>query len=188
MTVSVNLLPWRVEKRERETKEFISFSIAGAVVAILIVLAMYFYVSSLENEQRSLNKRLEREIKIMDTRIAQIKKIKQLRSALISRMSIIQSLQETRPLTVHLVDEIIKVLPKGIHIEKIERKGDLILITGFVESNSSVSVMMRNIHDSHWINYPRLSEIKKSTSGGETKNVFRLSFTLKPKNVFKMIM
>lgn len=185
----VNLLPWRDARREKEKKEYITLAIMTATFSIIVLGLIYFYVSSLASDQTALNNRLEREILIMDKRIIEINKLKKLRTALISRMSIIQKLQETRPLTVHLVDEIIKVVPKGMYITKIERKGDTVVITGNVESNSSVSIFMRNIDEDHWINHPNLSEIKTvEKQKGSTYKIFRLSFILKPKNAFNLIM
>lgn len=178
----INLLPWREQKREQEKKLFTTMLLSSAVAASLLVLLINYYAEHLINNQTARNKLLQNEIAILDKQIKEIKKLKQVREALISRMYIIRNLQSTRTLMVHLFDELIKVIPAGIYITKLERKNDIVSLWGYTESNTNVSLLMKSIENNEWLQNPALSEIKKMDDKNQpADNEFKLSFILKPK-------
>lgn len=177
----INLLPWRELKRELDKKQFTTFLAGALVVAVAIVVILNYYMSTLISDQSQRNHRLTVEINRLDRQIGEIKKLKEVKEALISRMNIIQNLQATRPLTVHLFYEIVKILPDGIYINKLERKGNVVTIDGYSESNTYISILMRRIEKDKWLQSPRLGEIKKRKNQKKrAKNSFVLSFLLKP--------
>ncbi|KTD23723.1 pilus assembly protein PilN [Legionella israelensis] len=183
----INLLPWRELKREQEKKWFTTMLVLGLVVAAFIVFILNYYAKSIVENQISRNQRLKDEITRLDKQIAEIKNLKQIREALISRMLIVQNLQSTRILTVHLFDELIKVMPEGVYITQMERKEDIVTVWGYAQSNTNISELMRNIERNQWIRNPILTEIKKPTAEQKSQeivqeNEFRLSFVLKPDN------
>ncbi len=177
----INLLPWREKEREQEKKLFTSMLLTGIVVAVVIVFLINSYATHLIDNQNTRNQMLEKEITALDAQIREIKALKQVRDGLISRMSIIQNLQSTRTLMVHLFDELIHVTPLGIYITKLERKNDVVTVSGFTESNTNISILMRNIEANLWLHNPVLAEIKKQDEKKQAANSeFTLSFTLKP--------
>jgi type IV pilus assembly protein PilN len=181
---NINLLPWREQRREQERKEFIVYFIAAIVLAVLLVLIVNYFISIKIDEQSVINGRLETEITEYKKQLVDIKNLRALRQSLIARMKIVQNLQATRTLTVRLFDELIKVLPDGVYVTRMDRTGDKITLFGYTESNSSISLLMHNIESSEWIQIPVLTEIKKSKeSTEETPNEFKLSFILKPKTL-----
>lgn len=181
---NINLLPWREKKREKDKKFFLMILISGVISACVMVALIEFYASAMVSHQIKRNQLLENEIKMLDAQISEIKAIKQTREALISRMTIVQNLQSTRTLMVHLFDELIKVMTPGVYVTKLERKNDLVTMTGFSESNSSISDLMRNMETNDWLANPLLTEIKKIPEKQQpANNEFSLSFILKPKSV-----
>lgn len=181
MITEINLLPWRELKREQDKKLFTTILLLALVFAAGMVLLANYYSKTLIDNQNNRNKRLQTEIATLDKQIAEIKSLKQLRAALISRMMIVQNLQSTRILTVHLFDELIKVLPSGIYITKVQRDQNLVTVMGFTQSNTYISDMMRNIEQNEWIHHPVLTEIKKPDVDKNSPNSeFKLSFVLKP--------
>lgn len=179
----INLLPWREQKREQEKKVFTTILIACAIFAAFIVFIVNYYAAELVSNQVARNQILQNEINSLEDQIKEIKALKQIRQALISRMSIVQNLQSTRTLMVHLFDELIKVLPPGIYVTKLERKNDMVTLWGYSESNTNISILMRNIESNAWIQNPSLTEIKKMDDEKQqpANNEFKLSFILKPK-------
>lgn len=178
----INLLPWRETKREHEKKQFTTMLLGALILAAGVVLLVNYYATSLVDGQTRRNQRLQDEITAFDKQIEEIKKLKEIREALVSRMTIVQNLQSTRTLTVHLFDELIKVVPDGVYLTQVQRIGDNITVLGYSESNSNVSIMMRNIEKNPWIRNPILTEIKKSETvkTSSVNNEFKLSFILKP--------
>lgn len=178
----INLLPWREQKREQEKKMFTSMLLASVFATILILLLVNYYASNLVSNQSARNQILQDEISLLNKQIKEIKTLKQTREALISRMSVVRNLQSTRTLMVHLFDELIKVLPSGIYVTKLERQNDIVTLTGYSESNTNVSLLMTNIEINDWIQSPVLTEIKKMEEQNQpADNEFKLSFVLKPK-------
>lgn len=182
----INLLPWRELKREQEKKQFTTYMGVTLVISAVIVFFANYYVNSKIEEQTALNARLDAEIIEYKKQIIEIKNLQTLRQGLIARMKIVQNLQETRILTVRLFDELIKILPDGVYVRRMERNGDKVTLFGFTESNSNISHLMKNIESSHWIQIPELTEIKKmkeSKDGrDDSPSEFKLSFILKPKS------
>lgn len=182
----INLLPWREIKREHEKKQFTTMMAGALILGAGLVLLFNYYANSLVEGQTLRNQRLQAEIAVMDKEILEIKKLKEVRESLISRMTIVQNLQATRTLTVHLFDELVKVVPDGVYLTQLQRVADRVTVLGYSESNTNVSILMRNIEKNPWIQEPVLTEIKKNANAKNAedktnnKNEFKLSFILKP--------
>jgi type IV pilus assembly protein PilN len=178
----INLLPWREIKREQEKKRFMMLLLSALIWGAGIVFVINYYASDLVDAQTGRNQRLQEEITRYDGQIAEIKALKQVRDGLVSRMRIVYGLQARRILTVHLFDELIKVLPDGVYLTQVKRTGDNVMVQGYSESNTNVSVLMRNIQKNPWIQEPVLTEIKKADDKTAiVDNEFNLNFILKPK-------
>lgn len=180
----INLLPWRVEKREREKNEFISYLLAAVVIAIVTVFGINYYARSLVEQQTQRNAKIKSEITRLEGELREIKTLKILRQTLIARMNIVQDLQATRTLTVRLLNEIIDILPDGVYLYQISRVGDKVTLLGYAQSNTNISDLMRSIGHSVWTQDPQLTEIKKTLEKERSdNNEFKLSFILKSKTM-----
>ena len=171
----INLLPWRETQRKEKQQEFLVMLAGGAAIAVLAVILVHFQVHNMIKGQERRNTYLTNEIKILDDRIKEIKKLDATRRALIERMEVIQNLQATRPGIVHLFDEIENTLPEGLHLSSLSQTGSKIKITGRAESNARVSTYMRNIEKSDWITNPKLSVISTNDSDDKRLSTFSLS-------------
>ncbi|MCW8398262.1 PilN domain-containing protein [Legionella sp. PATHC038] len=184
----INLLPWRELKREQEKKLFTIMLLVCVVAAAFIVFLINSYASGLVSNQITRNQMLQKEINAMDAQLKEIKNLEKTREMLISRMSIVQHLQSTRTLMVHLFDELINITPSGVYLTQVEGKNDIISVIGYTESNTFVSILMRNIENNDWLHNPVLSEIKGEENDKDkdkekqqsTENEFKLTFVLAP--------
>lgn len=171
----INLLPWRETERKEKQQEFLVMLAGGAAIAALAVILVHFQVHNMIEGQERRNTYLTNEIKILDDRIKEIKKLDATRRALIERMEVIQNLQATRPGIVHLFDEIENTLPQGVHLSKVSQSGSKIQISGRAESNARVSTYMRNIEKSEWMAQPKLSVISADEKDDKRLSEFSLS-------------
>lgn len=171
----INLLPWRETQRKEKQQEFLVMLAGGAAIALLAVILVHFQVHNMIKGQERRNNYLTNEIKILDDRIKEIKKLDATRRALIERMEVIQNLQATRPGIVHLFDEIETTLPQGLHLTSLSQTGNKIQISGRAESNARVSTYMRNIEKSDWMAQPKLSVISSNEESGQRISEFSLS-------------
>ena len=184
MTTNINLLPWREERRERNKMLFLSGLGGSGILACLIVVITFIVLGSLIDSQTHRNSLIEAEIARYNKQIIQIKALKSARDALISRMTVIQELQESRPEIVHFFDELVNIIPRPIYLLKVERIDRNIMLTGHTDSNSTVSSLMQSVRHNYWLNSPKLEEVEEVTNKKHDKlyNQFRLKLILKPKN------
>ena len=103
---TINLLPWREERREELKKEFLMILGGFAAVGAVIVLLWQFLLSGDIDYQKSRNNFLQQRIKELDAQVKEIKSHKSKKDQLIARMQVIQSLQGNRPQIVHIFDEL----------------------------------------------------------------------------------
>lgn len=167
----INLLPWRTELRKEQQRQY--FTIMGLIavfVVLLVVLVHLQYVRLLDN-QTERNKFLEKEIVLVKADIKEIEKLAEEKDRLIERMKIIQRLQRNRPEIVHLFDEIVRVIPDGLHLIGLTQNSNIVNIKGVAQSNARVSTLMRNISDSDWLDDPKLQYIEKVKGEGEREFV-----------------
>lgn len=174
----INLLPWREERRKQKKQDFLKAIGLAVLVSIIVLGAVHVYVESLIAYQEQRNKMLQDEIALVDLKITAIKSIEEKKSKLLSKINLIQQLQESRPEIVHLFDEIPKATPDGVYLTKFTQLGPDLTFEGKSQSNARVSAFMRAIEASHWLQKPKLTVIKSP----DKANPDQLSdFTLRAK-------
>jgi len=171
---SINLLPWREELREERRQRFFVLLGVVAASAVFFMILVHMAFANRIGMQNNKNRFLEKEIVFLDKRIQDIKHIKEQKTALIARMKIIEQLQTNRPKIVHLFDEIVKILPRGVYLDLMVREGDVITLKGMTESNTNVSGLMRKISASEWLAAPLLTEVKADDSKAKRETEFTL--------------
>lgn len=170
----INLLPWRAElRKERKQQFFTACGIAG-VAALGIVGVVHLVYQDWIGNQQARNKFLQDEIAVLDKKIVEIKDLEKERQRLVDRMHAIEELQTSRPVIVHLFDELVKKLPDGVFLTEVEQKSAKLTIRGVAESNARVSSFMRNIEGSSWMREPRLDIIETKAQDGARVSNFTL--------------
>lgn len=169
---NINLLPWRQELRKQRQQEFIAILLAVSLVAVGIVLFAHMALSKQVSDQEERNQYIKAEIAKLDSQITEIDALQKRRDELLSRMKVIQDLQGRRPVIVRVFDEVVRVIPDGVYLKSLERKGDAFTITGVAESANQVSNLMRNLDASPWFKSPVLSTVaadQASVGGSKDK-------------------
>jgi len=179
MTVRINLLPHREEKRKRGRQHFAVLAGLTAVLGLVVVGAGYLYVGGLISTQQERNQFLKSEIAKLDKEIAEIKKLKDEIAALLARKQIIETLQADRAQTVHLLDQLVRQMPEGVYLRSVRQRGLGVSLVGYSQSNARVSTLMRNIESSPWLANPKLVEIKASTVNKKRLAEFNMNLVVK---------
>ena len=177
---TINLLPWRQERRELLKKEFLMISGGFAVFAVMIVLGWQMVLSNAISYQEARNGYLEDNIKQLDLQVKEIAQLREEKKRLVERMQVIQSLQGDRPAIVHIFDELVRTLPDGVFYANIDRKGPSISLTGTAESNNRVSSLMRGLNASEWFADPALKMVKANSEYGDQATDFSMTMTITP--------
>ena len=83
--------------------------------------------------------------------------------------------QRRRPDSVHLFDELVRVLPEGVFYEELEQTEQRIEIQGIAESSTRVSALMRNIESSEYLTKPGLEVVQTVDDQGVRRSQFTVS-------------
>ena len=174
----INLLPWRDQLREQRKREFLVMLVGIVIIAGgLVFLADRFFRTELD-QQQARNQLITREIAVMDARVASIAQLRQQQEDIRDRIEVISGLQRSRPVIVHVFDELVRALPRGVYFNTLAREGDRLRIEGVAESNNRVSELMRRLDDSRWFSDPGLQRIATTTTAVFTDRSEANTFTL----------
>ena len=176
--IRVNLLPHRAEKRKARQIQFIAFSVISLMLGIMVVGFVHAAISSQISYQERRNEYLKQETAKLDKQIAEIRKLREQTESLMARKTVVENLQSTRSDVVHLLDQMLRILPDGVYLRSIKQTGSKINLIGYAQSNARVSTLMRAIEDSQWLDSPALVEIHATTANGVRMSEFTLNFNL----------
>ncbi len=171
---TINLLPWREELRKQQQKDFVMSLVASAVVTGFVFLLVYMQIESMKEYQQRRNNLIQTQITVVNRKIREIKDIESKKSQLLTKIEVIQKLQESRPAVVHLFAELAKTTPEGVFLRKFKQKGESLVLTGKAQSNARVSAYMRAIEASEWLEKPILQVIKGKGASKSGLNDFTL--------------
>ena len=155
----INLLPHRAEKRQAKQIQFAALAVISVVLGGVLVGFVQFAIGTQISYQERRNNYLKDETAILDKQIAEIKKLREQTQALLVRKNVVESLQSTRSDVVHLLDQMLRILPDGVSLKTLKQTGNKISVVGYAQSNARISTLMRAIEDSPWLDTPTLVEI-----------------------------
>lgn len=176
--IRINLLPHREEKRKARHIQFVALSVISLVAAVLVVGGVLLAINSQIEYQQRRNQYLKDETAILDKQIAEINILRGETQALLARKKVVEGLQSTRSDVVHLLDQMLKILPDGVHLKSLKQVGNKINLVGYAQSNARISTLMRAIEDSPWLESPTLVEIHAVMLAGRRMSEFTMGFAL----------
>ena len=179
MTIRVNLLPYREERRKAQRKHLGILSGMVAALAVAIVVLIHGVIAGYISVQADRNTFLKKENASLDKEIEEIKKLQSEIAALLSRKQVIERLQTDRAQAVYLLDQLVRQVPDGVYMKTIKQQGRKISMNGYSQSNARVSTLMRNISSSPYLENAVLVEIKAATVNGKRVSEFTMNLNLK---------
>ena len=178
MMIHVNLLPHRQERRALRQRQMIVFAAFTAALGVLTVVTVHTVLGGWVETQNARNNLLKTEIDKLDKQIAEIQKVKEDTQDLIARKQVVEALQSNRSEAVHVLDQLLRVVPEGTYFKAVKQTGTLVNISGLAQSNARVSTLMRNLEASPTFESPELVEIKGTTVNNVRANEFNLNVTI----------
>ena len=175
----INLLNWREENRKQIEQQFYAMLAAAAIIGAVVVFGAQLQLDAMIDHQGSRNNYLKSEIKKVEKAIAEIKALEKKKADLLARMNVIQQLQGNRSDSVHMLDELVKVLPEGVHLTKFAQKATALTFNGVAQSNARVSAYMRNIERAEWLKAPNLKVIQSKKKDGAEEGYSQFTLTSK---------
>ncbi len=175
----INLLPWREEEQRQQQQQFFSILTLLALLSFLLVfLVSQIYQAKIDG-QMAKNQYLTNEIKVLDSKIAEIRTLEEKKKDLIQRMTLIDQLQKSRNVGTQVLDEIAKIVPSGIYLTKLEKQGNELLIEGKSESNNHLANMIREIQSSSLFADAELESIINSNESSKLLSDFKMNLRIK---------
>ncbi|MDH2917517.1 MAG: PilN domain-containing protein [Gallionella sp.] len=176
--IRINLLPHRAERRRAKKIQFIALSLISLGIGVLIVVMVHLAISTQISYQERRNVYLKEEIAVLDKQIEEIKKLREQTQSLLARKNVVENLQSTRSDVVHLLDQMLRILPDGVYLKSVKQSGYKISLIGYAQSNARISTLMRSVEDSPWLDSPTLVEIHSASVNGGRVSEFSLNFNL----------
>lgn len=170
----INLLPWREARRQERQQQFYVALVAGFLFALGVLYFATAFANSLIEEQNSRNTFLQQEIAKLDKIIKEIQDLEKAREKLVARMQVIQELQRSRPKVVKVFDSLVRTVPEGIHLETVNRQGDVLTLQGVAQSNARVSVFMNQLDSDQEFNESKLRVIERTSTRDDAIRKFTL--------------
>lgn len=176
--IRINLLPHREERRQERRREFFTVCALVLVGGAAIAYFVHSLAVSAVEAQEARNAVYTTQIKILEAEITEIKNLREQIDALLARKQVIESLQNNRSQAVHLMNELIRNLPDGVYFKSIKQTGQLITLAGYAQSNSRVSMLMRNLEQSPFLERPGLIEVKSASVNNRRLSEFSLNISI----------
>jgi len=177
--VRINLLPVREIKRRAQAKQQITF-FALAVVALLVLLgAVGFQQSSKAGQLQQEFSKIKRDKQRYTKTLHQIKKLEADRKLLEKRIAIIHKLQAQSSLTVHILDEVARILPsKRMWLTSLSQTGNDLQIAGMALDNRTIAKYMEDLKLSPFIQNVNLANSSLQAFAGRNLKSFSLSCSI----------
>ena len=176
--IRINLLPHREEKRKARQQQFAVLAGITFALGALFVWAGHIVITDKVDYQNARNQFLNNQIAILDKQIEEIRQIKSKTKELLVRKNVVETLQTSRTEVVHLLDQLVRLLPDGVYLQSVKQEGYKVNLVGYAQSNAWVSTLMRNLESSPWLETPLLIEIKAVTLNDARLNEFSLDIKL----------
>ncbi len=177
--IRINLLPHRELKRKARQQQIAVLAGLAGFLGLLVVWGVHDMIAEKIEYQNSRNQYLNEQIAILDKEIAEIREIKNQTQELLTRKQIVETLQNSRSEVVHLLDQLVRLLPDGVYLQSIKQEGHNITLVGYAQSNAWVSTLMRNLESSPWLESPLLIEFKAMTINNVRQNELNMKIKLK---------
>ena len=159
--IRINLLPHREAKRKQKQAAFVALLALGGVLGAIVVMLVGAYNASQISVQNQRNDVLKKASAELDKKIGEITNLKEEIAALQARQQAVEDLQGDRNQPVHLLDELVRQTPEGVHLKSVKQNGQRVILTGNAQSQERVAELLRNLSSgSPWLYSPDLTEVR----------------------------
>lgn len=172
---SINLLPWREERRQRRQRQFVASIIAAVLLGAISVVGAHLLVAEQIQGQQARNQFLRSEIDRLNRIAEEMKKLDETKARLLARLDIIQNLQTSRPTMVRVFDTLARIAPDTLYLSSLRTEGNNITLNGTALSNYVVSDFLRRLVETPLFGEPVLRQIDNRDIAGVRVSIFDLS-------------
>lgn len=180
--IEINLLPWREEQRNLNKKIFLYGVIISITIALFVILWIHISLEKKVNQQKYRNQVLQNEINLLASKNNALFKVKKQKKLLQQQLLTLQNLRFSRYQMVNLLNEITRIVPKGVFLQTLKEEDQQMIIVGQAHSNLLVSQFIKKIDASSQLKSPSLKEVSTTQVDGRTVINFKLTFEVQTNN------
>lgn len=172
--IQINLLPWREQARRDKQIQFAILIASFIGLAFFAIIFIHIcYGRAISHQQDRINF-LQSEITQKQADLTALKGQKQEQHDLDAELHFIMNLQTKSFQAVRLLDELASAVPPSVLLDKINREGSTITISGTAQSDSQVTIFMKNIAKSPGLKQPVLTGISAQENSPTLGKHFQL--------------
>lgn len=172
---SINLLPWREKRDHHKNRQLWLGTIAFWALCLSAVYFLYQQAESKLADQQARINYLNTETAKVNQQIKDLEKLHADRDQLLNRIDIIQKLQYDRQQIVHVFDDLVRKLPKGVALDTLKKTGSTLHLTGRAQSNARVSELMNRLDSSDWFGETDLNLVNATDESDTQLSQFELN-------------
>lgn len=176
--VSIDLRPWREERREERQKQFVSLLALIAILAGVVCFSWYWFMQQTIDYHQDRNSYITKETAKLSVKVAEIKTLKDELERLKARMLVVDDLNNDRPLVVHVFDQLVNTVALGVYYTKLSLKSNTFTIDGIADKSFSISENLKNIDSSIYFSNASPRKITDTGSVGSSEGQKSFSATM----------
>lgn len=169
MSDGINLRPWREERRQLRQTQFVYLAVATLLLGLLLSAFWWWSGNQSINAVQEENQLIREQLTLLDAEIREVTELRTKREQLLQRIEVIQSLQQERPVTIELLDQLTGSLTDGIYLTDIRRQSNQITIQGHATPSQALSDWMRKLSDQQRFSEPVLRSVTSDESIGASR-------------------
>ncbi|MFA0415570.1 PilN domain-containing protein [Vibrio renipiscarius] len=180
----VNLLPWRDAKRQYHQRRFFVLAFSVLILGGLVQWGAGVFIEYQQNEQQQRIVFLQAHIASLDYKLSELKRVEQQHESLMTRLKVVEDLQEQRNKTTYLMNLVPTLIPEGVYVDKIKMNGERIELTGISDTTSRLATMLDHLENSKWLsNVEMHSIVHDKARFGQKFQTFNVSFLFQPQEI-----
>jgi type IV pilus assembly protein PilN len=179
--IRINLLPVRAEKRKEILRQQ---AVLAAVIVLLLVGGIGLVHSWLKADIEDLQRRIvERRAQVaeLQKKIGKVKQYKTKKRELEEKIEVIAQLEKRQRGPVRVLDELARIIPEQMWIERLKDAGGALSLEGLAIDNQTIARFMTSMQASPWFGGVRLEVTRQVTRAG----VNLKSFSIKTSVVYR---
>lgn len=168
----MNLLPWRQINRKKALEQFITRLIIMLILTIALMIYINYRLSHDNANQRRLRDAIAESIKQVEAKMSNTKELQRIHQTLLRRKEKAACMQLHLQQFTEFFEGILPSLPAGIYFKKMKINAREILIEGFTEKTTYLSIFMKSLQKNNLVKDISSESLISTTNSQEDSQKF----------------
>ncbi|MBI5241932.1 MAG: PilN domain-containing protein [Elusimicrobia bacterium] len=182
--IKINLVPQEILARAQQKQRAVQFGVAGAAVALIIVLVSLGFVARLHRLEKKLAAD-KAELKRLEAIVAKVKEMETMAAQLRARLQVIDDLDRGRRAYPYMMNDFVRSVPAGVRVKTLVTNGGggspfKLNMSAEARSNEDIRSWMRKMDESGRFSGVELGTVNAQESALEVLRSFSLTATHTP--------